>query len=56
MFARRIVSWWVSAQASTDFGLDALEQALEARYPKEGLSCHSDQGAQYLVDALYPGL
>src|SRR5690606_1054739 len=33
VFARRIVGWRVSASMTTDFVLDALEQALYARQP-----------------------
>ena len=48
MFARRIVGWRVSRSMTTDFVLDALEQALYARSPKheEGLIHHSDRGVQ----------
>ena len=50
MFARRIVGWRVSRSMTTDFVLDALEQALYARSPKheEGLIHHSDRGVQYV--------
>lgn len=50
VFARRIVGWRVSASLQTDFVLDALEQAIYARYdePLEGLVHHSDRGTQYL--------
>ena len=45
VFARRIVSWKVSSSARTVFVLDALEQALYARQPKQvGLTHHSDRG------------
>jgi len=33
VYARRIVGWQVSASMTTDFVLDALEQALCARQP-----------------------
>ncbi len=33
VFARRIVGWRVSSSMTTDFVLDALEQALYARQP-----------------------
>ena len=35
VFARRIVGWRVSSSMHTDFVLDALEQALYARQPKQ---------------------
>lgn len=49
VYARRIVGWRVSTSMSTDFVLDALEQALHARQPRrDSLVHHSDRGAQYL--------
>lgn len=50
VFARRIVGWRVSSSMTTDFVLDALEQALYARRPAEDaqLIHHSDRGSQYL--------
>ncbi len=50
VFARRIVGWRVSRSMTTDFVLDALEQALYARQPtaSDGLIAHSDRGSQYL--------
>ena len=49
-FARRIVGWKASRTAHASFVLDALEQALHARHPKEGdgLVHHSDRGVQYV--------
>lgn len=46
VFARRIVGWRVSSSMSTDFVLDALEQALYARQPGDDgtLIHHSDRG------------
>jgi putative transposase len=51
VFARRIVGWRVSASMTTDFVLDALEQALYARQPAESdaLVHHSDRGSQYVA-------
>jgi putative transposase len=48
VFARRIVGWRVSSSMTTDFVLDALEQALYARQPGENgtLIHHSDRGSQ----------
>lgn len=50
VFARRIVGWRVSAAMTTDFVLDALEQALYARQPGRNnrLIHHSDRGSQYV--------
>ncbi|CAD85906.1 Integrase, catalytic core [Nitrosomonas europaea ATCC 19718] len=48
VFARRIVGWRVSSTMSTDFVLDALEQALYDRRPADTLIHHSDRGSQYV--------
>ena len=50
VYARRIVGWRVSASLRTDFVLDALEQAIQARRggPLTGLVHHSDRGTQYV--------
>ncbi|WP_343878713.1 IS3 family transposase, partial [Cupriavidus pauculus] len=50
VFARRIVGWRVSSSMTTDFVLDALEQALYARQPGNdgSLIHHSDRGSQYV--------
>jgi len=48
VYARMIVGWRVSRTMNTEFVLDALEQALHARRPDEGLIHHSDRGVQYL--------
>lgn len=50
VFARSIVGWRVSRSMTTDFVLDALEQALYARQPERGqaLIHHSDKGSQYV--------
>jgi len=48
--SRHSVGWTVSSSARTDFVLDALEQALQARRPTRhgGLIHPSDHGVQYL--------
>jgi transposase InsO family protein len=50
VYARRIVGWRVSRSMTTDFVLDALEQALYARQPERdgSLIHHSDRGSQYV--------
>jgi len=50
VFARCIVGWRVSSSMTTDFVLDALEQALYARQPERDSSLihHSDRGSQYV--------
>jgi putative transposase len=48
VFARRIVGWRVSTTMTTNFVLDALEQALYARQPEDSdaLVHDSDRGSQ----------
>jgi transposase InsO family protein len=50
VYARCIVGWRVSRSMTTDFVLDALEQALYARQPERdgSLVHHSDRGSQYV--------
>lgn len=49
VFARKIVGWRVSTSMTTEFVLDALNQAICKRVPSEaGLVHHSDRGSQYL--------
>ena len=48
VYARRIVGWKLSSSQETQFVLDALEQALNARRPAEQLIHHSDRGSQYV--------
>jgi transposase InsO family protein len=48
VFSRMLVGWRVSTSMKTDLVLDALEQAVHARYETEGLIHHSDMGTQYL--------
>src|SRR5690606_37000685 len=49
-YAKRIVGWRASNRMTTDFVLDALEQAVYDRRPthSDGLVHHSDRGSQYV--------
>ena len=48
-FADRIVGWKLSTSQTTDFVLDALEQALHHRkVPADSLIHHRDRGSQYV--------
>ncbi len=49
-YAKRIVGWRASSAMTTDFVLDALEQALYERHPgvADHLVHHSDRGSQYV--------
>jgi putative transposase len=48
VFSRHIVGWHASRSLHSDLALAALEQALWARDPVNGLIHHSDRGVQYL--------
>lgn len=50
VYAKRIVGWRASSSMTTDFVLDALEQAVHDRRPTESdaLVHHSDRGSQYV--------
>ncbi|NLC36731.1 MAG: IS3 family transposase [Alcaligenaceae bacterium] len=49
-YAKRIVGWRASSSMTTDFVLDALEQAVYDRRPTQSdrLVHHSDRGSQYV--------
>jgi len=48
VFSRHIVGWHVSSSLHSSIAINALEQALWARDPGNGLIHHSDRGVQYL--------
>jgi transposase InsO family protein len=45
--SRRVVGWAVRETLAESLTLDAVEMALQARRPAEGLVHHSDRGVQY---------
>ena len=47
LYARRIVGWDLSSRLTADLVTSALQRALEARQPEDGLILHSDRGVQY---------
>ena len=47
-YSRLIVGWRTATTLRTELALDALEQALWARKPDQGLVHHSDAGTQFL--------
>jgi transposase InsO family protein len=47
LYSRRIVGWSMSSRIGSRLVVDALEMALAARRPGEGLVAHSDRGSQY---------
>ena len=48
LFSRRVVGWALSERLERGVALDALQMALTARQPPQGLLHHSDRGSQYL--------
>lgn len=46
-FSRRIVGWRTGQTLDRELALDALNQALQTRRPRQGLIHHSDRGVQY---------
>ena len=50
LFSRRAVGWAVGPSLAAELPLAALERALEARRPADGLVHHSDRGTQYASD------
>lgn len=47
LFSRRIVGWDVQNKMPAQLAVAALDMAVKARQPDEGLMFHSDQGVQY---------
>lgn len=47
LFSRRIVGWSMAPSLERTLVLDALQMAIAARNPAEGLIHHSDRGSQY---------
>lgn len=50
LFNKKIVGYQTSRNINTRLVLDALEQALYTRRPREGLLFHSDRGVQFASD------
>jgi transposase InsO family protein len=51
LFSRRVVGWSMSERPDLALVLNALNMALEQRYPRRGLIHHTDQGAIYAARA-----
>lgn len=47
LFSRKIVGWSIDKTMTKDLPLKALNMAIRARKPSEGLIHHSDRGSQY---------
>ena len=47
MYSRRVVGWSMDVTMESRLVVDALEMAVQQRYPDEGLLIHSDRGSQY---------
>ena len=59
LFSRRVVGWSMAPSLERTLVIDALQMAIVARNPAEGLIHHSDRGSQYASydyqDILQPG-
>ena len=47
LYSRKVVGWSMSTGLTSCLVTDALEMAIERRFPGEGLLHHSDRGSQY---------
>ena len=47
LYSRRVVGWSMGAAMESRLAVDALEMAVEQRFPDAGLVAHSDRGSQY---------
>jgi putative transposase len=47
LYSRRVVGWSMADHLESRLVVDALELAVQRRFPGEGLLAHSDRGSQY---------
>jgi putative transposase len=47
LYSRRVVGWSMADHLESRLVVDALEMAVQQRWPDEGLLAHSDRGSQY---------
>jgi len=47
LYSRRVVGWSMGATMESRLVVDALEMAVQQRFPDAGLVAHSDRGSQY---------
>ena len=47
LYSRRVVGWSMADRLESRLVVDALEMAVQQRWPDEGLLAHSDRGSQY---------
>ncbi len=50
LYSRRVVGWSMAERMESRLVVDALEMAVQRRFPGEGLLAHSDRGSQYASD------
>jgi transposase InsO family protein len=50
LYSRRVIGWSMADHLESRLVVDALEMAIAARWPEEGLLAHSDRGSQYASD------
>jgi transposase InsO family protein len=47
LFSRKVVGWAISRSLERSLSISALQEAIKARNPPEGIVHHSDRGVQY---------
>jgi transposase InsO family protein len=47
LYSRMVVGWSMAEHMESRLVVDALEMAMQRRFPEEGLLAHSDRGSQY---------
>jgi putative transposase len=47
LYSRRVVGWSMATSLESRLVVDALQMAIQQRFPDEGLLAHSDRGSQY---------
>jgi len=50
LYSRMVVGWSMADHMESRLVVDALEMAVQRRWPEEGLLAHSDRGSQYASD------
>jgi len=50
LYSRRVVGWSMGTTMESRLVVDALEMAVQQRFPDAGLVAHSDRGSQYASD------
>jgi len=56
VYSRRVVGWAMADHLRTELATEALEMALQCRWPGAGLVHHTDRGCQYTAAAYQQAL